>query len=506
MIRVHPIFLRDLMLLIVFGVAWFSVPRAKLLDRQVHYQGQFRILDGRTLVDSLGQRWHLSKPLSSGAYRGNVTFYPFEDLELPFVFSSKMVYGAKDMLGEARLGEVQCSSEAEQSKLVLAWNLKVDSLPWSSSAKALVQALVLGKARDLPPEIRGGLQRLGLAHLTAVSGFHLGLLWGLIAGSMRILPWPWRPRARIMGLALLWGYVALIGYPLSAVRAAVMISFLAVLNLGERRKTGMRTLVWTVAGMLLYQPAWLKDVGFQLSVSAVAGIILWMGLPMSPWQKTSGLSAAAQFSTLWVAWPTFHQWPWFFWPANLFLTPVILMLYPYTAMAIVGQAFGWFLPFPEWALNALAAVPEDWVLTGGYLSDSGRWALRISVLGGLYGAYKKWWVLSFMGILAAGMLLAESGPWKTQERTWHQQGRGLAQVEIRVDTALIQGTKGFLAQSYYWERRLEGYFQSRGVKYYQYVPLAYPALPEDLRQWGDSTQSKVLWRLPRRKKRTSATD
>ncbi|NDD47371.1 MAG: hypothetical protein EBZ31_03345, partial [Flavobacteriia bacterium] len=131
------------------------------------------------------------------------------------------------------------------------------------------------------------------------------------------------------GVGGIWAYVHGIGLPISAVRAAIMLTVLGLLGMGKRRKSGLRGLAFTVGAMLLYQPEWLYDIGFQLSASAVLGIILWMRWPLASWVKTLGISLVAQFSTLWVALPTFHLWPWFFWPANLLLTPLLLLLYPY---------------------------------------------------------------------------------------------------------------------------------------------------------------------------------
>jgi ComEC/Rec2-related protein len=502
----HPSVARDALLFLFFLVAWLFAPRATPLDRTVRYIGTFEVIDSRTLKDSLGQTWHATVSSPPGTYVGEVTFWPFEAADLPFVFQAQKIYRAKGMLGEARVMVAQQIVDRDEPILLKKWRMQVEKLAWSTGAKALLHALVLGQAREIPIEIRTGMQRLGLAHLTAVSGFHLGLLWGVLGLLSRLFPWEGRPAFKVLGLGALWAYVALIGYPLSAVRAAVMLSLLALVALGPRRKAGLRTLGYTVAGMLLFQPEWLQDVGFQLSVSAVTGIVVWMKLPLPRWGKTIGLSVAAQFATLWVALPTFHQFPWFFLPANLLLTPLVLLLYPYALLAVIGQVMGLVFPFPECALEALAGVPEHWVFHGGYLSASGRWALQMATLGSLYGVYRRWWILSCLGVLAAVMVLVESGPMTVQERTWHQQGRGLAQVEIRGDTALIQGTKGFLSQAFYWDKKLEGYFDSRGVKHRHVVPVPFNAVPEALRQWGDSTQSKVLWRLPRRKKRTSATD
>lgn len=499
----YPSLRRDVFLVLAFGALWTVLPRSRLLDRALTYEGPFTVVDGRTLRDSLGQKWHARTTEVPGVYEGKLALRPFEPLDLPFVFHAKAVYGAKGMLGEARVLRAELRHVTESPNVLKGWTMRVEKLPWSEGAKALVQAMVLGKARDLPEGLRTGMQRLGLSHLMAVSGFHLGLLWGLIAACSRLLPWGMRPYLQLIGVGAIWAYVFGIGMPLSAVRAAVMLSLLALLALGARRTSGLRSLAFTVGAMLLYQPEWLHDVGFQLSASAVLGIIVWMRWPIASWVKTLGISVVAQFSTLWVALPTFHLWPWFFWPANLLLTPLLLLLYPYVGCALVGQSLGYQLPFPDKALDLLASVPESWVWEGGYLGLSGRLALALTVLGGWWGLYTRWKGLCVLSLCAAVAILVESAPLHLQERTWHRYGRGLAQVEVRGDSALVQGTQGFLRRTYYWDKTLAGYWHSRGVKYVEKRVLPYASLPETLRSWGDTTQETVSWVRPRSIHRTS---
>ena len=499
----YPQASRDLLLVLAFVALWMVLPRARLLDRALTYDGAFTVVDARSIRDSLGQLWHTRTDEVSGDYVGSLALRPFASMDLPFVFQAKAVYGAKGMLGEAQILMAELRHATEPPKVLKGWTMRVEKLPWSEGAKALVQAMVLGKARDLPEGIRTGMQRLGLSHLTAVSGFHLGLLWGLIAACSRLFPWGIRPFVRMAGVGGIWAYVHGIGMPISAVRAAIMLTVLGLLGMGKRRKSGLRGLAFTVGAILLYQPEWLYDIGFQLSASAVLGIILWMRWPLASWVKTLGISLVAQFSTLWVALPTFHLWPWFFWPANLLLTPLLLLLYPYVGCALVAQALGYDLPFPETVLDLLSAVPESWVWEGGYLGFSGQLALAVAVVGGWWSLYTGWKGLCVLSLCAAGAILVESAPLNVQERTWHRYGRGLAQVEVRGDSALVQGTQGFLGRAYYWDTSLQGYWRSRGVNYVEKRVLPFASLPEALRSWGDTTQEALCWVRPRSIQRTS---
>lgn len=76
-------------------------------------------------------------------------------------------------------------------------------------------------------------------------------------------------------ILLLWGFAFLTGLSSSVVRAVVMCSFgLLSMLIPACRKLTLNTLGVTAFLMLLFNPVWLFDVGFQLSFSAVAAIVL----------------------------------------------------------------------------------------------------------------------------------------------------------------------------------------------------------------------------------------
>ncbi len=136
----------------------------------------------------------------------------------------------------------------------------------------LLAALVLGSAVvPLPAELRESFRAAGLSHALAASGFHLSVLLGLVQAVGRGLGRPLR-LALAAGAILL--FLLLAGPQPSVVRAVVMGACgLLALETGQRaRPLGLLGL--TVLVMLLLQPGWLLDVGFQLSVAATAGLVL----------------------------------------------------------------------------------------------------------------------------------------------------------------------------------------------------------------------------------------
>ena len=119
----------------------------------------------------------------------------------------------------------------------------------------------------------------GASHILALSGLHLSILFGaftLIFGTMA-RRWGRRVHTLVLalGLLLMWSFAALVGFPISLVRATLMLTLAQVFAWGNHRPGALHGLVLAMILLLLYAPDWLFDVGFQLSCAAVAGILLF---------------------------------------------------------------------------------------------------------------------------------------------------------------------------------------------------------------------------------------
>lgn len=135
----------------------------------------------------------------------------------------------------------------------------------------LVSAMVLGsKAVDLPYDIRDLFVKAGLAHVIAASGFHTSLILGLVLNLTRRLS---RGIQFTTGCIALVVFVSLTGFQAAVLRAAIM-GFAALLGIGLKRKVkqlGSLLLAGTL--LLLINPLWIWDLGFQLSFLATLGLI-----------------------------------------------------------------------------------------------------------------------------------------------------------------------------------------------------------------------------------------
>lgn len=153
------------------------------------------------------------------------------------------------------------------------------------SPEGILPALVLGTPRGIPQETRANFSHLGIAHILAVSGLHFGIVAILIHTIIKLLvgrmPWVMRRwgknrAATAASFPALVLYLVFVGAPISAQRALIMAAICCLARLFSTRPDTIRSLA--VAGLIILtiHPMSLFDVGFQLSFTAVYGIILGM--------------------------------------------------------------------------------------------------------------------------------------------------------------------------------------------------------------------------------------
>ncbi|MEM9292329.1 MAG: DNA internalization-related competence protein ComEC/Rec2 [Acidobacteriota bacterium] len=237
-------------------------------------------------------------------------------------------------------------SESLRSRVTDAWQTALThgspSAQNSSHGLALTRALILGDTTQLPPSWRRVLRRTGLAHLTAVSGLHVGLLMilTLAAGA-------WLPRLPQLLLCLppLTLYLLLVGPRPSLLRAASM-GLLAVAALLLKRPPGAaQALSLFVLAVVLIHPALVLDLGFRLSVFATAGLVILAPLYARAWISESAAGEGDSLHPRWgrplaaailtpiatwpVALPAFHLLP--------IAAPILnLAFVPWTGVCLVA--------------------------------------------------------------------------------------------------------------------------------------------------------------------------
>ncbi len=152
----------------------------------------------------------------------------------------------------------------------------------ASPSARFVRALALGDTRALSDADWHTLRAVGLTHLVAISGFHVGLVAGFCAWLAMALWWcvpalgrHWpRPQAAAVAAVLgACGYAAVAGFALPTVRTLLMIAVVAAARL-LRRPLGMwQALALALMVILLADPLSALQAGFWLSFAGVAWLV-----------------------------------------------------------------------------------------------------------------------------------------------------------------------------------------------------------------------------------------
>lgn len=199
---------------------------------------------------------------------------------------------------------------------------------------ALAEALLIGYRDDLDKELVRSYSNTGVVHIIAISGLHLGMIYGLLLFLLKPLhrkKWMRRVKPLIV-LTVLWGFSVLAGAAASVIRSAVMFSFVIIGENIGRRTHSLNTLAASAFCLLCANPFLLWDLGFQLSYTAVTGILIFRApvyrllyirnrLLNNIWQLNA-ICLSAQLLTLPVILYYFHQFPNLFLFTNLFAVPL----------------------------------------------------------------------------------------------------------------------------------------------------------------------------------------
>jgi competence protein ComEC len=229
------------------------------------------------------------------------------------------------------------------------WVEKIDELSLTDAEKAVLAALTTGYKKALPRDVRKRFAVSGVAHILAVSGFHVAVIYGFVSFLLGLLL-PKRFPLRILRWALtvgaVWMFVQVSGMAASSIRAGCMLTvYLTGKYLARRKADSYNNLAATAFIMLACNPFFLFDIGFQLSFTAVF-FILYLQPPLNrlidvrnpllakPWGGVT-VSIAAQTGTAFLCSYYFGYFSLTFLFAN-----VPVMLY---ASVLIPTALVWLL-------------------------------------------------------------------------------------------------------------------------------------------------------------------
>lgn len=302
-----------------------------------------------------------------------------------------IVSGKWELLSSKELTTFRSIADSHREKVLALYR----DLGFETDELAVLSALTIGDKAELSDSIVESYSVSGASHILALSGLHIGLLYALLFFVIRF-PGRWGKAGlalrSVVILLLLWCFAFFTGFSPSVIRSVSMVTLLAVASVIGRKNLSINTLAATAFLMLLCNPVWLFDVGFQLSFLAVAAILYFQPVIYNlvkvkrrvskyVWGIMS-VSIAAQLGTAPLVILYFSRFSTHFLLTNLVVIPLVsLILYTSVAMLLLT-------PFPfiqsgvAWVVNLFLTVLNSfirWVEHLPYASMDGIWLHKSEV-------------------------------------------------------------------------------------------------------------------------------
>lgn len=328
----------------------------------------------------------------------------------------------------------------------------------------LVSALTLGYKEEVDSATKLAFTKAGVMHIMALSGYNVGIIavvLGFILGVFDKNPAGNYAKTFVI-ILFIWLFVLITGLSPSVTRAAVMISFVLTGRLFHRHVNTHNILFVSAFLLLTFSPGMISDVSFQLSFSAVAGILVYQPLMNNLvtfkvtffnkiWQLFT-LSCAAQLATFPLTLFYFHQFPVYFWLTNLYVVPLVSVI---ICLAGCYLALAWFKPLALLVSKILAVLLKTLLLSvsiveklpfsmiSGVYINSAQAALVILAIFvlALIILHKK---LKWYPILIIIMIVFEWIHLVHEKQLWDQQTGLISSVKGVTAINLISGKRGIV--------------------------------------------------------------
>jgi competence protein ComEC len=294
--------------------------------------------------------------------------------EVPGSFDYNKYMANKDVHGQVFVRQLHVLKLDESSgnqliKLALASRKRLDkylsSILPTQQTYVMVKALLLGDRSGMDRSVLDQYANIGVVHVLAVSGLHVGGIYLLLGALLQLLGFRQnRPAAIWITIIILWVYALITGLSASVCRASLMFTLYGIGRLLSRKVNVLN--IWAASGiiLLIINPLKLFDVGFQLSFLAVLGILVLYKPIHHIYQPDSWfirkiwslvvVSTAAQLFTFPLLMYYFHQVSLIFLLSNLVIVPLVTVLFYGSLLAMCVGSLPW--------MDAKLGVGIDWLV------------------------------------------------------------------------------------------------------------------------------------------------
>lgn len=140
-----------------------------------------------------------------------------------------------------------------------------------SPAADLGLGYLVGDKTGLPEDFSDALRAVGMTHVVAASGAHLGILVGLIKKLFGKLS---KFAGLLFSLLVIFAFALVVGFTASMTRAALVAGLSLLFGYVGRQFTPLRLILFVAALTLLLSPTNLLNLGWQLSFASFFGILI----------------------------------------------------------------------------------------------------------------------------------------------------------------------------------------------------------------------------------------
>lgn len=331
----------------------------------------------------------------------------FQNETNPGSFDAEYYYGTHHYIGRAFIASNCIKKTGTRENLSVFFSKWQDKIgrnlkSWlPESVSGIGVALLLGNKADIDQEVLDSFSNTGAMHVLAVSGLHVGIILIIFRYILGFFSrWISRKQAILFSVVLIWGFGLLSGASPSVIRAVVMFSILALGQLLSRKNNGMNNLLLSAIVLLMYDPSYLFDIGFQLSYVALIGIILFQkpiynllrfNKKWLDWLwKGSAVGIAATIATTPFMLYWFHQFPNYFLLSNI----VVMLLGFIVLLCLIILVFTAWIPYFNMLIIFLTVLSLQALVVGIQYADE--------IPGGVSGGFE----LNFFQFLLIGGLIA----------------------------------------------------------------------------------------------------
>lgn len=230
----------------------------------------------------------------------------------------------------------------------------------------LIAAVIVNERADLDKNLWEDYSRTGIAHIIAISGMHISLFFiilGYLVFFIRHRKYDWIKYALI--LPVIWAYIIITGFPPSAVRAGIMFTIFSFGIFLRKDAPPINVLLCTAFVILIAEPKWIYDLGFQLSFLSVLSIFIFYKPIVNLWKvkntylkwlwQTIAVSLSVQILLFPLLIYYFHQIPLWSVVANI---PAAAYSFLFMSGSLVMVFLGSLGIDATWLGNALTLLTE----------------------------------------------------------------------------------------------------------------------------------------------------